>query len=145
MSVNLKPPVWFWIVGGLLLIWNLMGVAAYLAEVSKTAEDLAAMKPEEAALYANMPAWATAAFAIAVWAGLAGIIALLLRKNWAWLLFALSILGLLVQNYQQFVLVDVRAVYGASAIYFPLVIFAIEVASLWLASWSTRQAWWPAR
>ena len=33
MSTPIKPPTWFWIVGGLALLWNLMGVMAYIAPI----------------------------------------------------------------------------------------------------------------
>ena len=76
-----KPPVWFWIVSVVALIWNGMGVMAYLGQAYMSDDALAALPEAEQALYANVPAWATAAFAIAVWGGLLGCLALLLRKK----------------------------------------------------------------
>ena len=77
-----KPPVWFWIVSIVALIWNGLGVMAYLARAYATDEMIAALPPEQQAEFlAEHPAWYTAAFAIAVFAGVLGCLALLLRKN----------------------------------------------------------------
>jgi len=48
------------------------------------------------------PAWATAAFAIAVFAATFGSIALLLRKKVAYTLFLISFLAIIVQNFDAF-------------------------------------------
>lgn len=69
----------------------------YLAQAYMT-DDAKALLPEaERELYENLPAWATAAFAIAVFGGLLGSLALLIKKKWAIPLFLLSLLGIIVQ------------------------------------------------
>ena len=83
MTTTNKPTAAFWIIAVLALIWNIMGVMAYLAQAFMT-DDMKALLPEaEREMYENKPAWATAAFAFAVFAGLIGALALLLRKKWA--------------------------------------------------------------
>ena len=42
-SIN-KPPVWFWVVCVLALIWNGLGVMAYLGRAFATDEMIANMK-----------------------------------------------------------------------------------------------------
>ena len=64
-----KPSVGFWIIGVIALIWNLMGVFAYITQVNMTDEVIAALPDAERALYENVPAWVTGAFAIAVFGG----------------------------------------------------------------------------
>ena len=92
-----KPSIWFWIISVLALIWNGMGVNAYLQQAYNT-EDFRMMKtPEQLEIIANLPAWITAVFAIAVFAGLLGCIALLLRKKWAINLLLLSLIAVIVQ------------------------------------------------
>ena len=80
--MKIKAPWWFWLIGGLYLVWNLVGCSSYLAEhlLSDTAytENFGA---ERTAIRHLIPAWATAGYAIGVWGGLAGIILLLLRKK----------------------------------------------------------------
>jgi len=66
---KIKPTTSFWIIGIIALIWNLMGVFAYLQEAYMTVEDLAALPPDQQALFENVPAWVTSAFAFAVFGG----------------------------------------------------------------------------
>ena len=96
LSTN-KPPIWFWIVSVIGLVWNGMGVNAYLQQAYDTESHRAMYTPEQLEAAANMPAWLTAAFAVAVFAGALGCIALLLKKKLASTLLTLSLLAVLVQ------------------------------------------------
>lgn len=82
-----KPSAAFWIISVLALLWNLLGVMAYIMQVTMTPEALQALPAEQQALYTNVPAWATAAFAVAVWGSTLGCILLLLRKKLSTLFF----------------------------------------------------------
>ena len=65
-----------------------MGVVAYLGQAFLT-DDMKAMIPEDQlAIIENTPAWATAAFALAVWFGLLGAILLLTKKKIAKTVFS---------------------------------------------------------
>lgn len=88
-----KPHITFWLIAGAGLIWNLMGCLNY---VMQTNADVVAEMPEVYQIIINgRPAWATAAFAIAVFAGAVGCILLLLRRRIAAELLVLSLLGIL--------------------------------------------------
>ena len=63
---SVKPPAWFTVVAVIALIWNLLGVFAYLGEAFATPEMLEAMPAEQRDVLENRPAWATVAFALAV-------------------------------------------------------------------------------
>ena len=75
-----KPPMSFWIIGGLLLLWHLIGGALYLTAAEREALELT-------------PLWATAAYGIAVWGGLLAAVTLLLRSRLATPLFLLSVIA----------------------------------------------------
>jgi len=94
-----KPPVWFWIVSALALVWNLMGVGAYIAQVTMTPEKIVETYGQtQADLMAAQPAWYTAVFALAVFGGALGCLGLLLRKRWALWLLLLSLICVIIQN-----------------------------------------------
>lgn len=80
------------IVGGLGLVWNLVGVGNYLAHVGLFGP--AAAPPLGAA---PMPDAITAAFATAVFAGAVGSLGLALLQRWAapllWLSFVASVIN----------------------------------------------------
>ncbi len=141
MSTSTKIPVWFWIVSGILVAWNAMGAFAYIGDVSMTAEDLAALPAAEAALYENTPAWALSGYAIAVWVGLAAALLLLLRKKWATIAFAISLVGILVQQTHSFFLSDALEVYGNAGLFFPLFILAMGIFAIWFSRYAAQQRW----
>lgn len=91
-------PIALWIAGGLGLAWNLFGAVQYLGTAGAGVSDLMAggMTAEQAALYAALPAWMTAAFALTVFGGIAGSALLLLRVRLALPVLALSLAAALV-------------------------------------------------
>ncbi len=92
-----KPAVWFWIVSVIGLIWNAMGVNAYLQQAYNTDSYREMYTAEQLEIVANQPTWLTAAFAIAVFAGALGCLLLLFRKVLAHTLLVLSLLAVIVQ------------------------------------------------
>lgn len=130
-----KPPVWFWIVSVVALIWNGMGVMQYLAKAYATDEMIAALPAEQQAEFlAEHPAWYTAAFAIAVFAGALGCLALILRKKWAYMLLLLSLLGVIVQmSYITFKLDMANVMTG--------MIVLVSIALVWFAKQAIAKEW----
>lgn len=92
-----KPPIWFWVISVIALIWNGMGVAQYLGQAYQTESWRSSLTDEQFEIISNLPSWLTAAFAIAVFAGVLGSLGLLLRKKWAYYLFVLSLLAVVLQ------------------------------------------------
>ena len=84
----------FWVIGAVVLIWNVMGVINLFMQMNAGA--LAAMPEAQRAIIEGRPAWATGAFAIAVFGGALGCLLLLLRKSAAYYLFIASLLGMIV-------------------------------------------------
>jgi hypothetical protein len=77
------------------------------------------------------PAWATAAYAIAVNIGVLACILLLLRKSVAFPLFVVSLLGALVLDFDSFVLRDVVAIWGSGAYIVPSLVIIIGIVEIW--------------
>lgn len=141
MTTNVKPPVWFWVVSGVALLWNLAGVAAYLGQVTMTPETLSAMPENEQALYENVPAWATGAFAIAVFGGAFGCLALLLRKSWAIPLLIASLAGVVVQNVYSFFIANVMEISGILPVVMTILVIGIGIFLIWFARMSKDKGW----
>ena len=80
------------IIGVLGIVWNLIGVASYLAHVGLLGPEAAASPPGAP----PMPVAITAAFAIAVFSGVIGSAGLALLKSWAklvlWISFGTSVI-----------------------------------------------------
>ena len=139
---NTKPPVWFWIVSILALLWNLMGVMSYLEQAYMTDEIKAQYTAEQLTLMQGVPAWVTAAFAIAVWGGLLGCIALLFRKRWAKPLLMLSLIAILIQMAYSFFMTNAAEIYGLiPGIIIPLLVIIIGIALVQFARIAEKRNW----
>ena len=131
MTNSTKPSSSFWVISIIALLWNLMGVVAYLGQAFLT-DDMKAMIPEDQlAIIENTPAWATAAFALAVWFGLLGAILLLTKKKIAKTVFLISLIGILVQLVYNFTMTNALEVYGTSGLIQPILTVGIGVFLVW--------------
>lgn len=139
-AIGARAPGWFRIAAVLALLWNLVGVWSYLSKVGM-APEMMEMSPEEVALAASMPVWATAGFAIAVFAGALGSLGLILSKAWARLLLIVSLLGMLVQFCWWLLLSGAMERMGPSIVAMPAVVVVIGVLLVWLANLGVRRGW----
>jgi len=141
-KLNTKPPVWFWIVSILALLWNLMGVMSYLEQAYMTDEMKEQYTADQLTLMDGIPAWVTAAFAIAVWGGLLGCIALLLRKKWAKPILLLSLIAILIQMGYSFFMTNAAEIYGPlPGIIIPLLVIIISFALVQFARIAEKRNW----
>jgi len=136
-----KPNVGFWIIGVIALIWNLLGAMAYIVQAFMTDEMLTALPENEQALYANVPAWVTAAFAIAVFGGVLACILLLLRKKMASMVFVISLIAILLQMTYNLILSDASEVYGPGGMVMPIMVIFIGLFLVWYSKDTTKKGW----
>lgn len=141
MANKTTPPKWFWIVSILALIWNLMGVMAFAAQMAMSPEAIAALPEAERELFTNIPAWVNIAFGTAVISGALGCISLLIRKSWAHALFVISICGVAVQMFHSFFMSNSYEVYGPGGTIMPVMIVVILIALIFLAKNSKSKNW----
>jgi hypothetical protein len=127
MTNTIKPPTWFWIISIIAFIWNLMGVIAYITQVTMSLEAMEALPEAQRTLYENTPAWATGAFAIAVWGGALGCLLLILRKALATPVLLLSLVGIMVQMYHAFFISNSIEVFGPGGMIMPIMVVLIAL------------------
>ncbi len=130
-----KPPIWFWVVGVIALIWNGLGVDGYLGQAYNTERYQSSFSPEELEMAANAPSWTTAVFAIAVFAGVIGALGLLLRKKWATLFWAISLIAVIMQMGYAFVNKQV------SNLWMTIMIIVFAFLFLWISRKSQAKGW----
>ena len=133
-------PKWYKPVAIVALLWNLMGVAAYLADVTMSPEAIAQLDAAQRAMYEARPMWFVAAYAIAVWLGTAGSLGLVLRKRWAGGLLLASLLGLIVQDVALFTRPEFTAA-GAAVVALQGSVRVIAVWLVLLARKANAQGW----
>lgn len=116
------------IVGIAALLWNLIGDASFVTQYSMDTAELAKTDPYTARIFAQMPKWAWAAFAISVVAGTLGSILLLMRRAAAAALYLISLIGIIMTFGHSFLGTDMLAIKGWTAVLFPALIFVLGVA-----------------
>lgn len=136
------PPKWYWIASALALVWMIIGVLAWFADLMMDEAALAKMSAAQQQLYASRPQWIFIVYAIAIFTGLLGAIGLLMRKRWAVVAFAVSLCAIVVQFGYTFTALNAIGLLGpATALPFPLVIFTIGLLLLGLAIKAKKAAW----
>ena len=133
-SIN-NPPIWYWLLSIIALVWNGMGVNAYLQQAYNTESYQTMYSEEQLEIAANMPAWVTAAFAIAVFAGALGAIGLLLRKSWAVKLWLLSLIAVIVQ--MGYILINGHE----SSMLMTILIIVFALLFVWFSRMSQSKGW----
>ncbi|NNC37388.1 MAG: hypothetical protein EX271_13235 [Acidimicrobiales bacterium] len=134
-----NTPTSYWVVTGLLVVWSLMGIMAYLGNVGMSAEDLAKYVAEGdmtqgyADYIASAPAWTTAVFAVAVFSGVAGAICLLLRKKWAVQLYTVSLVFILISMFKGFVLDRAGSIMSAGQIFMEFMVVILGIIAVWFS------------
>lgn len=123
-------PRYFIVIAIVLLLWNLMGLAAFAMQYTADLTELAKSDPVTAQAFAAMPAWVWIAYTIAVGAGTLGAVLLLMKKAAAASLFLLSLIAVVVQFGYTFLGTDLLALKGPAVLAFPAFIVVMAVVQL---------------
>lgn len=135
MTTKVKPPTWFWVVSVIALLWNLVGVMNYLMQAFNQVALLESMNQAQREAFEGIPAWATAAFAVAVFSGTIGCIGLLVRKKWARPLFIISLIAAVAQFIHWLFISNAVEAFGPSTYAMPVIVILI---GLYLISFSKK-------
>lgn len=132
-----RPGIWFWIVGGLAVLWNGFGLYDMLMTVTADEAYLAEFTEEQVAYWVELPAWR-----FVLWAGGAGLALLgsllfLLRRAAAVPLLAVApiamVIGLIADG-----IGGGLAIYGIGGVAASLVVLGIAIFFVWYAARQRR-------
>ena len=140
MTATNKPPIWFWVVSVLGLLWNLSGVANYLFNAYAQEAILETLNQAQRELFEAIPAWATACFALAVFSGSIGGIGLLLRKKWAKPLFIISLVTSTAQFIHWLFVQNAPEVFPNSYT-MPLLVTVIGIGLILFSNAAIKKGW----
>ena len=126
----IKPPISFWIISAVSLLWNSIGALDYYMTQSRNATYIQEFTPDQLAYFSSFPPVMEAAWALGVWGALLGSILLLLRSKFAVWSFAVSLFGLAFSSYWQFFGGELSAydVLGSVSVVMTAVIWVIAIA-----------------
>ncbi len=143
MSIHaaMTIPRSFWVVAGTGLVWTSIGVMTYIMTVTMSPDALGDLPEAERALMESLPFFVIGAYAIAVFAGTLGCAALLWRKRWAFPLFVLSLIAILVQMGYTLFMSQHLQVYGPSGSILPGLIVLIASFLVWFSRYANGKDW----
>ena len=126
----------FWVNCVVTLIYNLMGVINYFVQMN--ADSLASFPEHYRPIIEGRPAWATAAFAIAVFGGTLGCLLLLLRKSFAFYVFIASLLGVIASMMHIFGVAGL----GSFAVWMGVLMqLAVTMFLIWYSKKAESKGW----
>ena len=127
-----KPPLSFWIISVVSLLWNCFGALDYTMTQTRNPSYIQEFTPGQLAYFTSFPPIMVAAWALGVWGALLGSILLLLRSKFAIWSFTVSLIGLAFSTYWQFFGGELSAydVIGSVSVIMTAVIWVIAIALL---------------
>jgi len=143
MNEKEKPavPVWYWIVATVALLWNLMGCGAFAMEVFAQEAMMETFSEEQKEWARSTPPWIYFVYGVAVTTGVAGSVALFLRKGWSVYLFVISLAAVITQMVYTLLIAGGLEVMGPSGLIMPALIIGLATASYWYSSWARNKGW----
>lgn len=141
MTTTVKPPILFWIIAIIGLLWNIMGVMNYLQQAYSSESFKAQVTTEQLAVLESRPTWATAVFAIAVFSGVIGCLLLLFRKKMAVSLLTISFLGALATQIWWFTTTGPSISDQFSGTIMPIIIVGFCLFLMWYSKSASKKNW----
>ena len=140
-SLKNKPGVGFWIIGTLALIWNLLGVHGYIQQAYNTVAFRAQYSIEQLEIIDRLPAWVTAAFAIAVFSSAIGCLLMLAKKKVSNLFFKIGLVAVVVQTIFNLFINEGKQFYGSMEYSMLIMIPLISIFLVWYSDRSFNKGW----
>jgi len=129
-AVPTRAPKHLYAVGFIALLWNAIGAFDYLMTQTRNATYMGAFSPEQLEYFYSFPSWVVAAWALAVWGGVAGAVLLLLRRRLAVQVFLVSLAAMIMTTVYSYLLSNGMEVFGSPGAHaFNAMIFAVAVGS----------------
>lgn len=134
-----RPVAGWYMIGAVAsLLFMALGCFAYVTHVTA---DPASIPLDQRAAFEAEPLWVTAAYAIAVWVGLAGAVMLVLKRKLAQPLLLVSLLAVLVWLIGLVAVPELREAISANDLAVAIVIAAISWTIFWFARHSRQRGW----
>ncbi len=141
MTTTNKPNTLFWVIAVCALIWNIMGLANFLATIFMKDWLVDNYPPDQAELFTGMPSWYLVVFGIATITGVLGCITMLMRKKITVMLFFISLIAaILTQAYWLFG-TNAPEVMGSQVYFGPIMVIIICVFLYFYSKGAARKEW----
>lgn len=135
MSTGLKVFAW------LMVLWNAIGMAAYFSQLMMTPEMIATLPEAQQAVYRDIPLWSYTAYGLAVFGGFIGSILLALGKKLAFPVLVISLAGVIVQQFYNFVVIDAIGIMGWGIVIMPVIVTTISLLLVLVSQRGVKSGW----
>lgn len=129
------------IISILAILWNIFGVFSFIIHAFFQEASNAGLNDAQREYMDGFPTWGYIVFGAAVTTGLIGAIGLMMRKRWTPLLFTISLIAIIINQFYPIVFTNYMEVFGSGSIGLPIVITAIAVALLIYARQCEKRDW----
>lgn len=129
---------WFIVAAVGSLLFMGLGCVSYLMHVLA---DPTSLPLDQRPAFEAEPAWVTAAYAVAVWVGLAGSILLMMRRRAAEWLLLISLVAVMVWLAGLLLVAPLRDSMSANDLIVALVVTALTWTVFWFARHSRQRGW----
>lgn len=138
LSEARAAPGWFPIAAIGALLWEILGCGIYVMAMTT---DPSSLPVDQRAMADATPLWMNAAWAVAVWIGLAGAVLLLMRRRLAEPLLLLSLIAVLVQFSGLLIVPELRNLVASDDLFLPFVIVVV-CYGIWMLARRARKSGW---
>lgn len=142
MTSTSKPSTLFWVVAVLLVLWNLMGTAAFITDNFFTDLLSESYSEIQVAYVRDTPLWAKIMYGTATMGGLLAALLLIARKKLAVKVYLISLLAVIMHTVYQVGISDAVKIFGTfEGLIFPLSIVVLAVFEYWFSTYSNSKGW----
>ena len=139
MESNVRPVAgWYWVAGIAALLFMAVGCAGFVMDVMT---DPNTLDPAQKALFLARPTWMKAAYTIAVWSGLAGVVMLLFRRRLAEPLLFVSLAATVLTFLPYADVPRVKAAVGTPDVIAAVVVITLVALTCLLARTARQRGW----
>ena len=136
----MNAPKWVLPVAIVAILWNLMGLFAFVIDLMITPELIATLPDADQALYAARPGWMIYGTSVAVILGVLGSVGLALRKQWSLGMLIGSLIGVLVQDVA-LVLIAMQMPLDLSVIIMQALVLIVAVELVFISRKGAAAGW----
>lgn len=141
MSYSTQPKMWYWIVAIFFLLWNFMGLGAFLAELSDPSTVTASFTTEQLAMYNDRPWWYMPNFGMAVVCGTFACVLLLFKRKLALAFAVISLIAVSISTLYEVFMAGTWETMDAFAKAFTALIVIMDVLLVFFTRMAYRRAW----
>lgn len=142
MSYTARPKAWYWILAIFLLVWNITLLFLTVYESFFMAEEmLEKLTAAQLDIYQNQPSWVIINTYLAAGSGLVGAIGLLMTRRFAVIMFAISLICIIINTVYAYLVIDGMSVLTTFDIVMSILLVIIGFIA-WYASNSAKKRGW---